>query len=131
MRVAIAAWTLGAILVLGSYGSAQESSPRALRIRADSQEANAATGVITARGNVGITYPAENVQAQAQLATYYTREQRIVLEGQVLITQDQNQLRAEKVTYLVETGEIQAEPQGGDQVESVYVFPETTSAPSN
>ncbi|NJK63542.1 MAG: hypothetical protein HC921_13415 [Synechococcaceae cyanobacterium SM2_3_1] len=125
MRVASTAWVVGAFLLLGGYGWAQESPERALRIRADSQEANATTGVIIARGNVGITYPAENVQAQAQLATYYTREQRIVLEGQVQISQDQNQLRAEKVTYLVESGEIQAEPQGGDQVESVYVFPES------
>lgn len=129
MRVAITAWVVGSFLLLGGYGWAQESPERALRIRADSQEANATTGVIVARGNVGITYPAENVQAQAQLATYYTREQRIVLEGQVQISQDQNQLRAEKVTYLVETGEIQAEPQGGDQVESVYVFPEPVEAP--
>ncbi len=125
MKVAITGWAVGLSLLWGGYGWAQESPERALRIRADSQEANATTGVIVARGNVGITYPAENVQAQAQLATYFTREQRIVLEGQVLITQDQNQLRAEKVTYLVETGEIQAEPQGGDQVESVYVFPES------
>ncbi len=106
---------------------AQAAPEQALTILADAQEANANTGVVVATGNVSISYPAESVTAQSQRATYYTQEQRIVLEGNVLITQQQNQLQAESVTYLIEEGTIQATPNSGQQVQSIYVFPQSSS----
>ncbi len=119
-------------VILGSclwlQGSSTWAQPgRALTILADVQEANANTGVITATGNVSIMFPAEQVTARSAKATYYTQEQRIVLEGAVIITQDQNQLQAEQVTYLVSEGKIEAVPSTGQQVESIYVFPEVAS----
>lgn len=117
-------WIVGLGLTTGWTGSALAQDNRALTIRADSQEANANTGVVTAQGNVSIGYPAEGVTARSQKLTYYTQEQRIVLEGEVSITQQQNQLQAERVTYLVEQGTIQAEPAPGQQVETIYIFPD-------
>jgi len=115
VMVGIAGW------VLTTAAWAQRSS---LTIRADVQEANALTGIITATGNVQISYPAQNVVATAQRATYFTREQRVVLEGGVNVTQDSNRLQAESITYLIAEGTIQARPASGQQVETIYVFPE-------
>ncbi|MEM9566762.1 MAG: LptA/OstA family protein [Cyanobacteria bacterium P01_E01_bin.34] len=98
-------------------------SERALTVVADSQSANTNTGVIVAEGNVTIRYPAEQVVGQSQKATYYTREQRIVMEGNVDVVQGDNRLQAETVTYLLERNTIEALPTAGGQVESVYVFP--------
>ena len=119
---------LGMVGIMTMAGSALAQDSRALTIRADSQEANANTGVVTAQGNVTISYPAEQVTARSQRLTYYTREQRIVLEGGVSISQEQNQLQAETVTYWVEQGTISAEPAAGQQVETIYVFPDPPSA---
>ncbi|MGF1574793.1 MAG: LptA/OstA family protein [Cyanophyceae cyanobacterium] len=119
---------VGMVGMMAMAGASVAQDSRALTIRADSQEANANTGVVTAQGNVTISYPAEQVTARSQRLTYYTREQRIVLEGGVSISQEQNQLQAETVTYLVEQGTISAEPAAGQQVETIYVFPDPPSA---
>lgn len=120
---------LGCISGASWIDPALAQTDRALTIRADRQEANANTGVISAIGNVTITYLAEQVTAQAQKATYFTEEQRIVLEGQVLITQEDNRLQAEKVTYMITSGTIEADPVPGQQVESIYVLPEPAASP--
>lgn len=122
-KVALIMGSLGLALMVGAIPARSQGS-RALTIRADIQEANANTGVVTARGNVTINYPAEQVSARSQMLTYFTREQRIILEGGVSISQQQNQLQAERVTYLVEEGTIQAEPASGQQVETIYIFPD-------
>lgn len=96
---------------------------RAISIVADVQSADVNAGIVQADGNVVIRYTAEDVEATAQRATYYTREQRIVLEGDVTIRQRQNTVQAQTVTYLVLSGTIEAAPGGGQQVESVYFFP--------
>jgi lipopolysaccharide export system protein LptA len=97
----------------------------ALTIRADVQEANAKTGVITARGNVRLDYPARQIAATAATAQYFSQEQRIVLSGGVVITQQGvNSIRAETVTYLVSEGRFLATPTGDRQVETVYVVPD-------
>ncbi|MEN9205244.1 MAG: LptA/OstA family protein [Thermostichales cyanobacterium DRC_bins_46] len=115
MRILIG---LGALL-LATEAWAQGAS---LTIRADVQEANAITGVIVATGNVQISYPAQNLVATAQRATYFTKEQRVVLEGGVSVTQNANRLQAETITYLISEGTIQARPASGQQVETIYVF---------
>lgn len=94
---------------------------QALTLRADVQEANAITGVITARGNVQINYPSRQIQATSVQAQYYSREKRIVLQGDVYVLQGTNSLRGETVTYLIDEGRFVALPNSGQQVESIYV----------
>jgi lipopolysaccharide export system protein LptA len=105
-------------------------SNQALTLRADVQEANSVTGVITARGNVQINYPARQIQATAVQAQYYSRERRIVLSGNVYVLQAGNSLRGETVTYLVDEGRFVALPQAGRQVESIYIVQDPTTVPT-
>lgn len=110
-------------------------SGQAITLRADVQEANAVTGVITARGNVQINYPARQIQATAVQAQYYSREQRIVLTGDVYVLQNGNSLRGEVITYLIEEGRFVALPDSGEQVESIYLVQdpqaENTTTPAS
>lgn len=115
---------------------AQSTAPgQALTLRADVQEANAITGVITARGNVQINYPARQIQATSVQAQYYSREKRIVLQGDVYVLQGGNSLRGETITYLIDEGRFVALPDTGQQVESIYLVqdanpPTTGPAPA-
>lgn len=126
-RIRPLSWVLALVVGSGLFSPSLAQSERAITITADSQEANSITGVITAEGNVTIRYPVQQVVANAQKAIYYTQEQRIELEGNVEITQEQNRLQAEQVVYRVDQGTIQAIPTQGQQVESVYILPETTA----
>jgi len=74
---------------------AQTAQNRSMTLRSDVQEANAKTGVITARGNVQINYPARQIQATAAQAQYFSRERRIVLSGNVYVLQEGNSMRGE------------------------------------
>lgn len=111
------------------WQSAKGQTPtdgRSLTIRANATEADAKTGVVTARGNVQIYYPARQIQATAAQAQYFSRERRIVLNGNVYILQKGNSIRAETVTYLIDEGRFTAIPKTATQVESIYIVPETT-----
>lgn len=113
---------------------AQTGAGRALTIRSDIQEANRITGVITARGNVQIDYPARQIQATAAQAQYFSQERRIILTGNVYVLQQGNSLRGETVTYLIDEGRFVAQPKAQGQVESIYLVsdpeaPTTTVAP--
>lgn len=114
----------GAIAPLG-VAPAQAQTGGAITLRSDIQEANAATGTITARGNVQIEYPSRSIQATSAQADYFSNEQRIVLSGNVVVTQRGNTLRAEVVTYLIEEDRFVATPRPNDQVEAVYILPES------
>ena len=104
---------------------AQEVVPRQpLTVRSDIQEANSETGVITARGNVYINYPARNLQATSAQAQYFSRERRLVLTGNVYVLQDGNTMRAETMTYLIDEGRFIATPETQQQVESIYLVDE-------
>jgi lipopolysaccharide export system protein LptA len=94
---------------------------RALTVRSDVQEANSKTGVVTARGNVQMYYPARQIQATAAQAQYFSRERRIVLTGNVYVLQQGNSLRGENITYLIDEGRFVATPKTNRQVESVYM----------
>lgn len=107
----------------GATGAGQ-----ALTLRADVQEANAITGVITARGNVQINYPARQIQATSIQAQYYSKEKRIVLQGDVYVLQGSNSLRGETVTYLIDEGRFVALPNNGQQVESIYLVQDNPPA---
>jgi lipopolysaccharide export system protein LptA len=98
-----------------------------LTVHSDIQEANSETGVFTARGNVKIYYPAQNVQATAAQAQYFTRERRLVLSGNVYVLQDGNSMRAETMTYLIDQGHFIAMPKSDQQVESIYIVSEPQS----
>jgi lipopolysaccharide export system protein LptA len=102
---------------------AQARNPQALQLRANSTQANAKTGVAVASGNVQIDYPARDIKATAAQATYYSREGRMVLSGNVYILQEGNSMRGEVITYFINEGRFDAVPQPGKQVEAIYLLP--------
>jgi lipopolysaccharide export system protein LptA len=102
---------------------AQTKGSSQLRMSANVQEANSKTGVVTARGNVLIDYPARRIRATAAQAQYFRNERRIVLTGDVYVTQSGgNTLRGEVITYLIDEGRFVATPRPSQQVQSVYVI---------
>ncbi|MDJ0619652.1 MAG: LptA/OstA family protein [Calothrix sp. MO_192.B10] len=95
---------------------------RPLTIRADVQEYDAKSQVVTARGNVQMSYPARRIQATAAQAQYFSKDRRIVLSGNVYILQNGgNSIRGETVTYLIDQGRFVALPKANRQVESIYI----------
>ncbi|MEA5478854.1 LptA/OstA family protein [Pseudanabaena galeata UHCC 0370] len=112
-------------IALSSLPSTQAQTNTALTIRADVQEANSITGVVTATGNVRMTYPARQIDAIAEQAQYFSKEQRVVLTGNVIVTQEGvNSIKAQTVTYLVSEGKFVASPPANQQVETIYVVPD-------
>ncbi len=114
---------------------AQAAPAQTLQLRANTTEANAITGVVVARGNVLITYPARSIEATAAQAIYFSKENKIVLSGNVVVLQDGggNSLRGDTITYLVKEGRFTATPQEGRQVEATYTIqdsPAPTPAPA-
>ena len=120
-------------LILWATGAVAQPSPTAtpvtpaaalttaglVSIESDRQQADNRTGVITASGNVRIVYPDQRVVATARQAQYFSREARIVLSGDVDVIQpDGNALRAERVTVLLDSQRVIAEPVRGQQVVS-------------
>lgn len=93
-----------------------------ITLKSDIQESNSQTGVITARGNVKINYPARQIQASAAQAQYYSRERRLVLTGDVYVIQAGNSMRAETLTYLIDEERFIAMPKSDRQVESTYII---------
>ena len=115
---------IGSLAVTPQPQSAKAQTPgdgRALNIRSDIQEADQKTGVVTARGNVQLWYPARQIQATAVQAQYFSKERRIILTGNVYILQQGNSIRGEQVTYLIDEGRFIAQPQANRQVESIYI----------
>ena len=100
-----------------------------ITLKSDVQESNSQTGIITARGNVKINYPARQIQATATQAQYYSRERRLVLTGDVYVIQAGNSMRAETMTYLLDEERFVATPKSDRQVESTYIItdPEQTN----
>jgi lipopolysaccharide export system protein LptA len=111
----------------GSANAAEQSEQtiqRPLTIRADIQQANSLTGVVTARGNVQLNYPARQIQATSAQAQYFSRERRIVLSGNVYVLNKGNSLQADSVTYLIDEDRFVALPVEDQQVESIILIPE-------
>jgi lipopolysaccharide export system protein LptA len=108
-----------------SLPSTQAQTNSALTIRADVQEANSLTGVVTATGNVKMSYPARQIDAVAEQAQYFSKEQRVVLTGNVVVIQEGvNSIKAQTITYLVTEGKFVAAPANNQQVETIYVVPD-------
>ena len=124
--------------IMGAYAIPNTSDPaigqtseagRALRVLSDEQFYDARTGVVTARGNVRMSYPSRQIQATAAQAQYFSRERRIVLSGNVFVLQEGNSIRGETIVYLIDEGLFQAVPQANRQVESIYIVPANTQQP--
>ena len=117
---------LGGLLAIAQgptlMAQAQTGEQGTITLKADVQEANAITGVITARGNVQIEYPTRDIVATSAQAQYFSEENRMILSGNVLVLQDGNRLEAETVTYLIDEGRFIALPQPNNQVETTYLL---------
>ncbi len=107
---------------------AQAQSSNAIQMNASRVEANSNTGVVTAIGNVRINYPSRQIYATSAQAQYYSKEQRIVLSGNVDVLQEGNTLRAETITYLISEGRFVATPGANEQVEAIYILPDDALA---
>ena len=113
-------------LASNTWQSVQAQPPASpMTVRSDIQEANSQTGVVTARGNVQVYYPARKMQATAAQAQYFSRERRLVMNGNVYVLQEGNSIRAETMTYLIDEGRFVANPQASQQVESIYLVKES------
>jgi lipopolysaccharide export system protein LptA len=122
LTLALGGMALVPMVVRQPQTLAQDSGT--ITLRSDVQEANANTGVITARGNVQIDYPERQITATSAQAEYYSNERRIILSGNVVINQEGNILRSETATYLIDEGEFVALPAPDQQVEAIYIVPE-------
>ena len=94
-----------------------------LTIESDQQSANSGTGVITASGNVRLVHADRGLVATGRQAQYFSREQRIVLSGDVDVVQtDGHTLRADQVTVLLDEQRTLATTGAGDQVISSWTL---------
>lgn len=111
---------------------APASATGLVTIEADSQTADNATGIITARGNVRITYPDRQLVATSRQAQYFSKEGRLVLTGDVDVIDERGQrLQAERVVYLLDSERLLAQPPAGGQVLSRFRMPPpSTAAPA-
>lgn len=86
-------------------------------IESDIQQADNRTGVVTATGNVRITYPDRRLVATSRQAQYYSREGRLILSGDVeVIDADGQRIRAERLVYRLDSERFEAIPATGRQV---------------
>ncbi len=86
-------------------------------IESDSQRADNRTGIVTANGNVRITYPDRGMVATSRQAQYFSKEGRLVLTGDVDVVDTQGQsIRAERMVYRLDDERLVAEPPAGQQV---------------
>lgn len=88
-------------------------------IESDMQQGDNQTGVVTATGNVRITYPDRGMVATSRQAQYFTKEGRLVLSGDVDVIDSQGQrIRAERLVYNLDQERLVAQPSPGQQVKS-------------
>ena len=98
-----------------------EAQAGLLTIESDQQSANSSTGVITASGNVRLVHADRGLVATGRQAQYFSREQRIVLSGDVDVVQtDGHTLRADQVTVLLDEQRTLATTSAGQQVISSW-----------
>jgi len=123
-----------AITIFGFIGTGNDVNCAPLiTVESDLQQADNTTGVVTATGNVKVTYPEKKLTATSRQAQYFTKEGRIVLSGDVDVVQEGgNRLRAQRVVYLVTSDRLIADPAAGEQVKSwirIERKPANASAP--
>jgi lipopolysaccharide export system protein LptA len=99
--------------------SPQLQSDSLVMIESDVQQADNQTGIVTATGNVKITYPAKGMVATSKQAQYFSKEGRLVLSGDVdVIDADGQRIRAERLVYQLDQERLLAQPAQGKQVMS-------------
>jgi lipopolysaccharide export system protein LptA len=108
-----------------------EQGGKGLTILSNIQEANTKTELVTARGNVRLSYPDKKLQARANTAQYNIKGKQIVLSGNVLVVQNGSSLQGDTITYLIEEGRFVAKQKPGIPVQSIYVIPDKTEKTSN
>jgi lipopolysaccharide export system protein LptA len=101
-----------------------EQGGKGLTILSNLQEANTKTEIITATGNVRLSYPDKKLQARANVARYNIKEKQIVLSGNVLVVNDGNSLQGDSITYLIDEGRFIARQKPGIPVQSIYIIPD-------
>jgi len=127
-------WVLAIISILGTPTPASTplapTSPSAgparagqdgglVTIESDMQQGDNQTGVVTATGNVRITYPDRGMVATSRQAQYFSKEGRLVLSGDVDVIDSQGQrIRAERLVYNLDQERLVAQPFPGKQVTS-------------
>ncbi|MFM7465638.1 MAG: LPS-assembly protein LptD [Cyanobium sp.] len=88
-------------------------------IESDIQQADNQTGIVTATGNVRITYPDKGMVATSRQAQYFSKEGRLILSGDVdVIDADGQRIRAERLVYQLDQERLLAKPAQGKQVMS-------------
>jgi len=109
--------------VTGTYAMKQDAKSSAV-FQSDLQEANSNTGIVVATGNIRFEYPARQIVATAQKATFNNKERTIVMEGNVSVQQQGgNTMQAESVTYAIDESRFLAAPTTGKQVRATYTLP--------
>ncbi len=101
-----------------------EQGGKGLTIQSNLQEANTKSKIVTATGNVRLTYPDKKLQARANVAEYKIGEKQIVLTGNVVVVQDGSSLQGDSITYLIEEGRFIAKQKPGIPVQSIYIIPD-------
>ena len=92
-----------------------------LTIESDQQSANSGTGVITASGNVRLVHSDRGLVANGRQAQFFSKEQRIVLSGDVDVVQtDGHTLHADQITVLLDEQRTVATTEAGNQVLSTW-----------
>ena len=115
---------LAVVLITPLSGRAQMHEDHdILTIESDMQTADDITGVVTATGNVRISYPAHGVVATSRQAQYFNREARVVLSGDVDVVEESGSLiRAERLTYQIDEEQVVAESTEDQQVFSQLII---------
>ena len=109
------------VVMLPFLLAAESLGDELITIESDLQSADSTTGVVTASGNVRIVHADRGVVATSRQAQYFTKEERIVLRGDVDVVQnDGHALRADHVIYLLQEDRAVAIPEEGDQVFSQW-----------
>lgn len=128
LKYGLLAVTLFSVVILPNHRSIAQSANgngnNRMTVTSDIQEANSETGVISARGNVRINYPVQELEATSAQAQYFRGERRLVLTGDVDVMQAGNNIQAERVTYFMDEGRFVATPKEQEQVRSTFVIPE-------
>jgi lipopolysaccharide export system protein LptA len=120
VRLGLAVILAGSALTLPTLAQNETESNQGISIKSLRQEANSKTQIVTARDNVQIYYPARQLQARADFAQYFIKEQRMLLSGNVFIKQQGNTLQGETITYTIRDGQFLVTPKQGEVVQSVY-----------
>jgi lipopolysaccharide export system protein LptA len=104
-----------------------EQGGKGMTIFSNTQEANTKTELVTARGNVRLSYPDKKFQARANTAQYNIKDKQIVLSGNVLVVNNGSSLQGDTITYLIEEGRFVAKQKPGIPVQSIYIIPDKNS----